>query len=96
MDNILNAIAEERNKQIQNGQYLLKDRYTFSNNMIANLAAFYASKNNLYNFNLEYEYSKKNLFSRKEQLTIAGALIVAEIQRLEFLECELYCFVKSL
>lgn len=101
MDKILNAIAEERNKQIENGKYLLKDRYEFNDEMIANLAAFYASKNDLYCLsinqdNSDIELSKKSQLARKEQLLTAGALIIAELQRLEQLNCDMYCFAKSL
>ncbi|MDD5051581.1 MAG: hypothetical protein PHO27_02475 [Sulfuricurvum sp.] len=101
MNNILNSIAEKRNKQIQNGEYLPKDRYEFNDKMIANLAAFYASKNDLYCLSIDQnhsdiELSKKSQLVRKEQLITAGALIVAELQRLEHLNSDLYCFIKYL
>lgn len=101
MDNLLNAIAEERNKQIRNNEYHPKDRYKFNDETIANLAAFYASKNDLYCLsinqdNSDLELYKKSQLLRREQLITAGALIVAELQRLEQLHSDLYCFVKYL
>jgi hypothetical protein len=96
MDSILYAIAEERKKQIQNGLYLIHDRNKNCETMISDLASFYASNNNVNSFNMEDEYSKKSKLTRKEQLITAAALIVAELQRLEQLEYELYCFVKYL
>lgn len=100
MDNLLNAIAEERNKQIRNNEYHPKDRYKFNDEMIANLATFYASKNDLYclsiNQDSDIELSQKSQLTRKEQLITAGALIIAELQRLEQLNSDLYCFVKYL
>lgn len=96
MNKILTAIADERQKQIQNGLYMPHERYMFDDTSITELASFFASPQNLYHSFSEDKCLHKNHLSRKEQLITAGALIVAEIQSIEYWEHELYCFIKYL
>lgn len=96
MDEIINAIADERQKQIQNGLYLPQERYMFNDTSITELASCYLSSHNLCHLYSEDNHFQKNHLNRKDQLIIAGALIVAEIQKIEYWERELYCFAKYL
>lgn len=86
MNNIIEAITEERKKQILNRQYLPHDQHNFNDNTIMGLVLFSAQKS----------YNTENKYLRKDQLIFAAALIIAELQRIEYLECEHYCFVKYL
>lgn len=97
MTKILNKITEKRDDLLKNERYLLKNPKEYKNGSVGDIAAFFASSDDTFHANYLYEcdieQSKKELL-RKEQLLTAGALIVAELQRLDKEECELMCFLK--
>ena len=83
MNKWLEKIKEEREKQIIKNGYKPEHDDQHTDGSIADAAAHYASysKSELYPWDKQYDSKEKH--SRKQQLVIAGAMIVAELERLE-------------
>ncbi|MDD5373260.1 MAG: hypothetical protein PHO62_07550 [Sulfurimonas sp.] len=83
MNKWIAKILQEREKQITKNGYMPEHDDEHTDGSIADAAAHYAShtKSELYPWDKQYNSKEKH--SRIEQLVIAGALIVAELERLE-------------
>lgn len=81
---VLRAIADERRRQISDEGYTTDHDDEHTDGSIANAAAHYAcADDNINLWTWDKNYDKKDTYSRYDQLKIAGALIVAEMERLE-------------
>ena len=86
IDEIIEVIKKERIKQTKKWSLLHDDGHT--DGELTDLACYYAladtnDAENLYPISWNYEPRKRDRKSRLEQLVIAAALIIAEIERLE-------------
>lgn len=92
----LRAIMDERGRQVKEEGWSIEHDDKYIDGSLANAAACYAATtevlknttrpgvrfvNKLWPW--ESEWNKKHTHGRKKQLIIAGALIVAELERLE-------------
>jgi len=78
-------IVEERERQKTEENYTAEHDAEHTNEELAEFASFYAHPNlqELYPKTWDEKYNKRNKHSRIRQLTIAGALCAAEIDRLQ-------------